>query len=63
MDYTAVSPALEIQVVTCDKCGAEETPDNMIEFHYTRGGVIDEGPPEWFTVCTRCTSKESEVPF
>lgn len=55
----------QIEPLICDRCGAEETPDNAVEFREIgRGGYsafINEGPPEVFTECAKCAADDSEV--
>lgn len=60
------APEMLVEVLTCDKCGAPETPSNPIEFRQCGtsgyGAFINEGPPEWFSECAACAS-EDEVPY
>jgi hypothetical protein len=55
-----------IEAVTCDKCGAPETPSNQLELRQCGtsgyGAFINEGPPEWDWICAACASKD-EVPL
>jgi hypothetical protein len=55
-----------IEAVTCDKCGAPETPSNQMALRQSGisgyGAFINEGPPEWDWICDACVS-EDEVPY
>ena len=54
-----------VEVQTCDRCGAVETPQNPIELRHVGAygyAAFEDGPPEYWMECAVCVS-EDEVPY